>query len=421
LPRFFTWLFCKLIRASSFSVIIGGKSQKIHMDSSMLIAGGGIAGLATALALARQGLSCTVLEQSASFSEIGAGVQLGPNALRALAALGLREAIAPLAFWPEKIAMRDTVTGAHLHEVALGEPFENRFRERYACVHRGDLLKLLLGACRDHAQIHLCNAANIRNISDQGEVVSVTTVDNRRFEAEGLIGADGLWSTVRGVFWGTDTPRFSGDIALRALVPCTDSVRDVTLWLGPQLHVVAYPVRAGSLMNLVAICENPEGAHLRGWDVQVPKTWLSKFAGHHPALDHLLGAATEWSAWALHDRDPIHSWSKGRIALIGDAAHPCLQYLAQGACLALEDAVAIAKHLKHLNDHNDVSKASNPTHAFSAFSQERHARGAKMIRSARRMGQLYHADGAFRQIRNLGMRLIPGAISREAMAWIYEA
>ncbi len=385
----------------------------------MLIAGGGIAGLSTALALARQGIACTVLEQATTYGEIGAGIQLGPNALRALSVLGLREAIDPLAFWPRRIVMRDALTGKHLHHLALGESFEKRFRERYACVHRADLLKLLLDACRDHSKIRLCNATQVQHISNEPDLVRVLTEEGRVFEAEGLIGADGLWSVVRRQLQGTQVPRFSGDIALRALIPCAQEVRDVALWLGPHLHVVAYPVKGGRLLNLVAICANSGGQYFRGWDEQAPKEWLHKFTGHHSELDLLLASASGWTAWALHDRDPIQSWSKGRIALVGDAAHPCLQYLAQGACLALEDAVAIARHLSQLRNSTRTEEAANPAGAFTAYSEERQGRGARMIRTARRMGQLYHAAGPLRQVRNLGMRFTPEWISREAMAWIY--
>jgi 3-hydroxybenzoate 6-monooxygenase len=425
--------FCKLIRACSFSVIIDVKSQKIHMVSRMLIAGGGIAGLASALALARQGISCTVLEQSETFSEIGAGIQLGPNALRALTTLGLRTEVETFAFWPRSILMRDALTGKPLHQVALGSSFENRFRERYACVHRGDLLKILLEACRHYSSISLCPATKIESISNELDFVRAHTIKGKTFEAEGLIGADGLWSVVRSALFGIHAPRFSGDIALRALVPCSTKVPGVTVWLGPQLHVVAYPVKAGALLNIVAICKSPGSQNLRGWEEEASKEWLGKFKGHHPELDALLSAPASWTAWALHDRDPIQSWAEGRIALVGDAAHPCLQYLAQGACLALEDAVAIAQHLAAkpcldaigardaLEAIGGERKFNNPTLAFQAFSEERHARGARMIRSARRMGQMYHAAGPLRQLRNLGMRFIPDQISREAMAWIYEA
>jgi 3-hydroxybenzoate 6-monooxygenase len=267
----------------------------------------------------------------------------------------------------------------------------------------------------------LCNAAQIGGIMSEADSVRVRTVDGQSFEAKGLIGADGLWSVVRSTVFSAQAPRYSGDMALRALIPCTREIREVTLWLGPQLHVVAYPVKAGNLLNVVAICANPKGNSLRGWDEQAPSEWLHKFTGHHRELDQLLEGASRWTAWALHDRDPIQSWSKGRVVLVGDAAHPCLQYLAQGACLALEDAVAIAGHLAQPRDTGNNNDLANPSSAFSAFSQERAQRGARMIRTARRMGQLYHAAGPMRQIRNLGMQLTPDWISREAMAWIYEA
>jgi 3-hydroxybenzoate 6-monooxygenase len=389
----------------------------------MLIAGGGIAGLATALALARQGIACTVLEQAEKFSEIGAGIQLGPNALRALSALGIRDALEPFAFWPGNIVMREADSGAILHSLTLEANFEKRFRERYACVHRADLLKLLLDACRQHSEIKLCNASFIESISSNEDRVTVTDSKGERHESTGLIGADGLWSTVRKSLYGEQAPRFSGDVALRALIPNASGVQDVALWLGAHLHVVAYPVRAGSLLNIVAICEYPEARSFRGWDEAAPKELLSKFAGHHPAITGLLAEVPHWTAWGLHDRDPIQIWAKGRTVLLGDAAHPCLQYLAQGACLALEDAVAIAKHLAQAQSHHAStgSEPFSPSNAFTAFSEERQARGARMIRTARRMGQLYHASGLLSNIRNLGMRVTPEWVSRESMAWIYEA
>ena len=386
----------------------------------MLIAGGGIAGLATALALARQGISSTVLEQGENFAEIGAGIQLGPNALRALAALGLREALALQAFWPESIVMRDALSGASLHGLTLGPSFQRRFRERYACVHRADLLKILLDACRDQGEIRLCSASSLVSISSDTHGVTVTDSQGRRYESTGLIGADGLWSTVRKSLYDEQAPRFSGDIALRALIPNKLGSRNVSLWLGPQLHVVAYPVKAGNLLNIVAICEYREGGSFHGWDEVVPEGLIKKFAGHHPLLNSLLAEVPRWSAWALHDRNPIRAWAKGRTVLLGDAAHPCLQYLAQGACLALEDAVAIAEHVAAAKSDHPGSERFNPEDAFTAFSEERQARGARMIRTARRMGQLYHAAGLARSIRNLGMQVTPSWLSRESMAWIYE-
>lgn len=381
----------------------------------MLIAGGGIAGLASALALARKGFRSTVLEQASDFREVGAGIQLGPNALRALGQLGLREEISRHVSWPQQICVRDTHSGQVLNRLVLDKAFSDRYRESYATIHRADLLSVLVEACRRHpGLIELRNNIRVLRIEAQEDAIEVLDDRGINHRADSLLGADGLWSRVRAHVVSEALPRFSGDVALRALVPNTAGLRDINLWLGPQLHVVAYPVRAGDFLNLVAICEYPEGRDLRGWEEPAPQQALQRFTGHHPMLSDLLLRASDWAAWPLLDRDPIREWSRGRVCLLGDAAHPSLQYMAQGACLALEDAVCLADILAGGEARKD------PASAFRTFSQARHARAARMILTTRRLGKIYHARGPLRLARNVSMRLMPASMAREMMAWVYD-
>lgn len=381
----------------------------------MLIAGGGIAGLAAALALARQGRSSVVLEQAASFREIGAGVQLGPNALRRLTALGLRDQVEAVVSWPQQVLMRDALSGKVLNRLPLDADFRQRYREGYATIHRADLLSLLLQACRERPlQIDLRNNLRVETISEAGDRVRVTDQHGRPHEGEALIGADGLWSRVRAHVIDDQAPRFSGDVALRALIANDMQAREVTLWMGPHLHVVAYPVRRGAFLNLVAISQYPSGGGLRGWETPAPQQTLERFQGQHSELSALLQQVPGWTAWPLLDRDPVRHWSRGRVGLIGDAAHPSLQYLAQGACLALEDAVALAQLLA------DPQGAGTPQAAFTRLAEQRHARAARMVRTTRRLARVYHASGPLRWGRNLTLGLMPTRLTREMMAWIYD-
>ena len=385
----------------------------------MLIVGGGIAGLACALALARQGLACTVIEQAEGFRETGAGVQLGPNALRALEALGLRQAVQPLVSWPERIHMRDASSGRQLQSLSLGEGFTRRFAEGYACIHRGDLLKVLLDACSARSEIRYCVATSIERVEHRPEGVVAIASNGEIFEGQGLIAADGLWSKLRAQMLNDGPPRYSGDVALRALIAHDGSQQEVRLWLGPQLHVVTYPVRGGAALNIVAITEYAQGRHFRGWEEAVPKELLTRFADVHAELSAQLSKVDQFTAWPLFDREPIQAWSNGRVVLVGDAAHPSLQYLAQGACLALEDAVSLANHCGKARAQGSLV-IPDVASAFAKFSAERYDRGARLIRTARSMGQLYHVRGVFRLARNFGMRVTPEWVTREMMAWLYE-
>jgi salicylate hydroxylase len=376
----------------------------------IVIAGGGIGGLAMALALAKRGYPSRVLEQAPEFKEVGAGIQLGPNSWRALRSLGAEHAVKKLAVMPHALVMNDAVTAEHVVSVPL-DGFEERFGAPYALIHRADLLDALLATCQASPLIALETSRQVKEYRDDGRVVRIATGDGQTYDAPALIGADGLWSTVRAQLIGDGKPRVAGHITYRSVLPTNEvpeNLRrwDMVLWAGPKCHMVHYPLRGGELYNLVAVFHS--NRYEEGWNsFGDPAELHERFKGTCAPVQTMLGKIAEWRMWVLCDREPIKMWSKGRVTLLGDAAHPMLQYLAQGAGMAMEDALCLARCL----DRSDSVEA-----AFQAYPLQRYIRTGRVQLTARLYGEFYHADGVRREIRNEYVKDIGYA----GLAWLYD-
>ena len=390
------------------------------MPAHLLVAGGGIGGLAAALALGRGGHRVDVFEQAAAFGEIGAGIQLGPNATRRLQALGLGAGLAAIGAEPEALVVRGAADGAELARLPLGEAMRRRYGAPYLCVHRADLHGLLRGAVRERAAGALVAGARIAQAEAGDELVCVSNGIASAWEGDALVGADGLWSVVRQrVVAGDVPPRPTGHTAWRALVaqaalPASLRRHRVDVWLGPRLHAVAYPVRAGECLNVVVIAEAAPAGDARDWDQAASLAALRRAVGPGAvALQPLLDAMPGWRGWTLSDRAPLAApggMAQGRVALVGDAAHPMVPYLAQGAGMAIEDAVTLAEAL------GDGDSAAVPA-AFARYAEARWRRNARVQATARRNGQVFHAAGVLRLGRDLAMRTLGARLLDQP--WLY--
>ncbi|MGJ7511129.1 3-hydroxybenzoate 6-monooxygenase [Variovorax sp. GT1P44] len=362
---------------------------------TVLLVGGGIGGMAAALALARLGMSIDLLEQSAAIGEIGAGLQLGPNAFAALDALGVGEAVRRGSVFTDRLVMMDAVDCSEVASVPVGEAFRARFGNPYAVSHRADLHGAIHDAVKAHPMIRFHTSAHVEALDIGARGVTAVTRDGRRFGADAIVGCDGVKSVVRAKLIG-DTPRVSGHVVYRAVVPAADMPEDLrwnapVVWAGPNCHLVHYPLRHGEQYNLVVTFHSREREQ---WGVSdgSKQEVLSYFDGVHERPRQLLDRPTSWRRWSTADRDPVANWSEGPATLLGDAAHPMMQYLAQGACMALEDAVTLGKAV-------EACDFDLPA-AFRLYAAARIPRTARVVLSVREMGRLYHAKGVERLVRN---------------------
>ena len=384
----------------------------------VLVAGGGIGGLAAALALARQGFSVKVLEQSPQIGEIGAGIQLGPNAFAAFDALGVGERARAAAVCTERMVMMDAVDETEVAAIPVGDAFRARFRNPYAVIHRADVHGALFDAVKQTERIEFCTSTRVEHIEQHGGGVTVFDVSGQAHHGAALIGADGVKSAVRQQLVG-DPVRVSGHVVYRAVVDAADFPADLrwnapAVWVGPNCHLVHYPLRSGEQYNLVVTFHS-----------RIEETWSvgegsaeevqSYFTGIGARPRQLLALPKSWKRWATADREPIAQWSFGRTTLIGDAAHPMLQYLAQGACMALEDAVTLGEALRA----NGTARGGDFVKAFAHYERSRVARTARVVLSAREMGRIYHAKGVERLVRNELWRGRAPERYYDALEWLY--
>lgn len=382
------------------------------MTGQAIIAGGGIGGLACALALARTGVPATVLEQAGAFGEVGAGLQLGPNAVRVLADWGLMDALQACAAFPEALHVRDAHSAARLGHLRLGAMALARYGQPYATLHRADLHGLLLDAVRAMpAEASLRLGARLDAFDEDASGVRATLENGETLRSEALIGCDGLWSRARAQLLGAQPPRATGHLAYRGMVRADDlpaALRGnvVTAWLGPRLHVVHYPVKRGEWFNVVAVVHGalPLGHDPQAWTHEAHAADLRRSLGPACAdLMAMVGAVTGWTLWALNDRPPMsgpQEHALGRVALLGDAAHPMRPYLAQGAAMALEDAWTLGRLLQ------DRRAAPDWPAVFAQYAQARWQRNAKVQARSQRNGTIFHASGVLRWGRDKAMSLL---------------
>ncbi|MEP7205318.1 MAG: 3-hydroxybenzoate 6-monooxygenase [Casimicrobiaceae bacterium] len=385
-------------------------------SNPILIAGGGIGGLATALGLARHGLNVRVLEKAGSLGEIGAGIQLGPNAFHAFDALGVGDAARKMAVYIDSLRLMDALVGDEIVNISLGENFRRRFGNPYAVVHRGDLHGVLLHACRDSPLIELSVRSEVTAYAHEDGGVSAELGSGERVAGAALIGADGLWSKVREQVVGDGPPRVSGHTTYRSVIPTAHMPEDLrwnaaTLWAGPKCHVVHYPLSDWKVFNLVATYHNDAAEPVAGKPVSREEV-LAGFRHTHPRVQAIIEHGSDWKLWVLCDRDPVERWTDGRVALLGDAAHPMLQYFAQGACMALEDAVCLADTVgAHRNDLDA---------AFTAYNRERLLRTTRLQLQSREIGNhVYHPAGPHAALRNSLMRAKSEDDWYDTFAWLY--
>lgn len=394
------------------------------MKKQVLIAGGGIGGMAAALAASRAGWDVRLYERVAQFSEVGAGVQLGPNVVRCLQAWGLQKALQQVAAFPDKLQVRCALSGKELGVLPLGRTTVQRYGAAYATIHRADLHGLLHGGVQRYTDAQLYQGVGIESFADASgqagragvvpgaeTVVSVSTTEGKEIEGDALIGADGLWSRTRLLLLGAQAPRVTGHLAYRALVPQSAlppslRTRHVTAWLGPRLHMVQYPVRRGELQNLVVIVQGRAPANLEEWDHDANARDLeAALLGTSTALQHAVhsveAAGRGWRLWPLCDRPPVRSaddMARGLVALLGDAAHPMRPYLAQGAGMAIEDAAQLERALSM----HDLEVPLR----LRRYAVNRWQRNARVQARSIRNGRIFHATGPVRWARDLSMRLL---------------
>lgn len=382
----------------------------------VLVSGGGIGGLAAALALVRQGFAVQVFEQAPEIGEIGAGIQLGPNAFHAFDALGVGDKTRSRAVYTECMVMHDALDETLVGRIETGEAFRQRFGNPYAVIHRVDIHSSLLEAVQETDQVEFHTSTRIEKVEQDTHTGVVTAIDQngKRWLGQALIGADGGKSVVRTQYVG-DPPKVTGHVVYRAVVDKQDFPDDLkwnaaSLWAGPKCHLVHYPLRGGEQYNVVVTFhsrQQEEWGVTEGSKQEVE----SYFQGICPRARQLIELPKSWKRWATADKEPIATWYWDRVTILGDAAHPTTQYMAQGACMALEDAVTLGEALRVSG--NDWSRA------LPLYQHNRVARTARIVLSAREMGRLYHAAGVERLVRNSLWRGRSQDRFYDAMEWLY--
>jgi 3-hydroxybenzoate 6-monooxygenase len=382
----------------------------------IIIAGGGIGGLATALGLARKGFHSIVLEKAPQLGEIGAGIQLGPNAFHAFDYLGVGDAARRMAVYIDSLRFMDAMTGEEVTRIPLDDVFRTRFGNPYAVVHRGELFGVFLRACEENPLIELRVGSEIKTYEQDGSSVTAILANGEMVVGAALIGADGLWSSIRQKVVGDGAPRVSGHTTYRSVIPIEDMPEDLrwnaaTLWAGPKCHIVHYPLSGWKTFNLVVTCHNDAAEPVAGLPVTREEV-ANGFAHVSPVARQVIERGKDWKLWVLCDRDPVANWVDGRVALLGDAAHPMLQYFAQGACMAMEDAVCFVAEME--------STAGDIEKSIVEYNSKRALRTARVQLQSREIGQhIYHPAGAHAQLRNAMMRSKTPEDWYNAVAWLY--
>ena len=386
------------------------------MSKPILISGGGIGGLGAALGLAKIGQTSIVLEQSPQLGEIGAGIQIGPNAFHAFDALGVGEQARAKAVYIDSLILMDAIKDERITTIPLDDPFRKRFGNPYAVVHRGELHGVLLKACMDSPLVDLRVNSRVESYVQDGASVTATLADGSTVTGSALVGADGLWSCVRKQIVGDSAPRVSGHTTYRSVIPAEQMPEELrwnsaTLWAGPKCHIVHYPLTGGKMYNLVVTYHNHAAEPVAGKPVSHDEVRRG-FEHVAPRARQIIDHGKDWKLWVLCDRDPVQNWVDGRAVLLGDAAHPTLQYFAQGACMALEDGVCLA--------HMVETHPGDLEGALKAYNRQRAVRTARIQIGSRLIGEyIYHPAGAMADMRNATMQAKSPEQWYDQLQWLY--
>ena len=382
----------------------------------VLIAGGGIGGLSAALGLARKGFGVVVLEKSPKLGEIGAGIQIGPNAFHAFDYLGVGDEARAQAVYIDMLRLMDAMSGEEIIHIPLDEPFRKRFGNTYAVVHRADLHGVLLNACEANDRIELRVNSEVLGYQQNGTTVTAEIVSGEHMTGCALIGADGLRSSIRQRLVGDGEPIVSGHSTYRSVIPTEAMPEDLrwnaaTLWAGPKCHIVHYPLSGWKVFNLVVTYHNNAPEPVSGHPVPIEEV-RKGFAHITERARKIIEHGTDWRLWVLCDREPVDSWVDGRVALLGDAAHPMMQYYAQGACMAMEDAVCLSHMMEHSG--GDVEAA------LVGYRDQRVVRTGRVQIGARAIGEhVYHPAGVHAAVRNEIMQSMSTEDYYDRLEWLY--
>ncbi|WP_076997347.1 FAD-dependent monooxygenase [Variovorax sp. KK3] len=392
--------------------------QKKKLGGPVIVAGGGIGGTATAVALAQAGIEVLILEQASELREAGIGIQMPPNAFKVFDRLGLVVAMLKKAACPDDLVFMDALSGEQIIRIPVDDEFLADFKYPYALMHRGDLLEVLAQACRESDRIAIRTSSRVTGFRQEGGRVTVRTEDGAYHEGAALVGSDGLWSTMRRELVGADRPRTENYIIFRGVVPADqmpelEFANAVVMWGGPELNFSHYPMRSGSYFALGASVKSALALDQGVSNLGVAdgaRELRERFGVVCPAIARLLDKIDVDRMWTLHDREPIKHWSQGNVTLLGDAAHPTFNYMAQGACMALEDAVCLA---------DCVTQADSYEQAFKAYQQARYLRTARVQLTSRMYGELYHAKGVQADLRNALLSRTTAAQARQHLSWLF--
>lgn len=387
----------------------------MNADLPILIAGGGIGGLAAALALSIHGARSVVVDKAARFGEIGAGIQIGPNAFHCFDALGIGDAVRDGAVFIDALKLMDAQTAEDITSIPLDAPFRAHFGNPYAVVHRADLHGALLDACIASPHVDLRTEHAVERYRQDGASVALLCRGQAPLRGRALIGADGLRSAVREQLVGDGAPVVSGHTTYRSVIPTeqmppTLRWNAATLWAGPKCHIVHYPLKGGRVFNLVVTYHRGVTEPVAGRPVSHDEV-AQGFEHVHPKARQIIDHGGDWKLWVLCDRDPISNWVDGRVALLGDAAHPMLQYFAQGACMAMEDGVALGRAFADCDD---------TERALQRYQDLRRVRTARVQMNSRLIGEyIYHPDDARAAVRNAVMRSMSPQDWYDKLTWLY--
>jgi len=385
-------------------------------DLPIYVVGAGLGGVATALGLARKGRKVRIIEATPELGVIGYGIQLGPNVFPMFRRLGVEQAVLAHAHFPPDVLMLDALTAKDIVRVPAGESFRARFKDPYVAIHRVDLHGVLLDAARAMPNVEILPSTEFASYENLADHVLIRTTDGRQFEAAAVIGADGIGSVVRRQMIGEEAPRPIGYVAHRTIVPMEQVSKEigrdeVILWGGPGFHIVQYPLRNRTLFNIVAVFQT-ENLHERADEETYRRVLMETYASAHPLMHEMLAMMDLKRRWVIADRDPIRGWSDGRVVLLGDAAHPTLQSFAQGACMAIEDAVVLAECI-------DMTKGDFGR-AFKTYERARVLRTARIVLENRSLWEVYHLRGIAADVRNEACADRTEDDVFRCLAWIYD-